>query len=272
MKRAILLFFAFYILTAPVSAADDISVYLNGNELFFVQPPVIRNDRTLVPFRAIFEELSMQVEWDGGERRVTASKEGTEITLYIDNTEMTVNDKTTTLDTPPVIINDYTLVPLRAVSEAAGAQVGWDSTARTVTITTGSNETELERMAREVLYLTNQEREKNGLNPLVWDNSLAAAAAAHCSDMIERGFFHHNNPDGKTPFDRLKEANIDYWLAGENIAAGQQSPEDAVKDWMNSRTHRQNILNPSFKSLGVSVMKGGEHKIYWVQDFALLKE
>lgn len=77
----------------------------------------------------------------------------------------------------------------------------------------------------EVLNLVNEERAKYNVAPLKWDDSLAALAESHCEDMIDRNFFAHNTPDGQTPFDRMKAAGISYSSAGENIAAGQYSPE-----------------------------------------------
>lgn len=254
----------------PICAfADNITVLLNGSPMQFEQEPMIQNDSTLIPFRAIFEKLDMTVQWFPDERRVTAQKEDVTITLFIDNPVMYVNTDIVELNTPPIIYNDYTLVPLRAVSEAAGAEVDWDGASRTVTIT--AQESDFESWAKQVLIMTNNERSKNGLSPLQWDDSLAELAEAHCEDMIKRNFFAHNNPDGETPFDRMKKAGISYWTAGENIAAGQHSPEAAMESWMNSEGHRQNILNPDFKYLGVSVVKGGSYGIYWAQEFARLK-
>ncbi len=269
MKKAIAALCAVICLTPSAYADDDIAVYMNGEKLSFEQPPIIRNDSTLVPFRSIFERLDMTVQWFEEDRRVTAQSEGTAITLFIDSPVMYVNDKTTELNTPAIIYNDYTMVPLRAVAEAAQAQVDWDGESRTVTIT--ARESEFEDWALQVLALTNAERAKNGLNPLEWDDSLANLGKTHCEDMINRNFFAHNNPDGETPFDRMKKAGISYHAAGENIAAGQYSPEAAMKAWMDSPGHRQNILNPEFKSLGVGVVKGGEYGIYWAQEFARLK-
>lgn len=268
MKK-IITFLIIFTLFIPSALADGISVYLNDKQLSFEQEPIIRNDFTLVPFRTIFEELDMTVQWFGEERRVTAEKEGTAITLFIDKTVMYVNDKTITLETPPIIYNDFTLVPLRAVSEAAGAKVDWEQDTRTVKIT--AQDSDFEEWAMQVLELTNKERAKRDMNPLEWDNSLARLAENHCNDMINRGFFAHNNPDGETPFDRMKKAGILYWMAGENIAAGQYSPEAVIESWMNSAGHRKNILNPDFKSLGVGVVRGGHYGVYWAQEFALLK-
>lgn len=255
--------------TLSVFAEDEIYVYLNGRELSFAQNPIIRNDFTLVPFRAIFEELGMTVQWSGENRCVRAERENLKIVLYIDNTTMYVNDSAVTLTTPPIIYNDYTLVPLRAVSEAAGAEVEWDSDTRSVDIT--SSITKSKYWEREVVELVNNERKNYGLNPLKWDDSLAKLATSHCEDMINRNFFDHINPDGETPFDRMKKAGISYWVAGENIAAGQYSPEEVMKSWMDSTGHRANILDSDFEYIGVSVVYGGKYGIYWAQNFAKFK-
>lgn len=266
MKK-IITFFIIFTVMIPCAFADGISVYLNDKQLSFEQEPIIQNDFTLVPFRTIFEELDMTVQWFGDEQRVTAQKEGTAITLFIDKTVMYVNDKPVTLETPPIIYNDFTLVPLRAVSEAAGADVGWEEDTRTVRIT--AQESSFDEWAKEVLRLTNEERAKLNMPALVWDDSLASLAEEHCNDMIKRGFFSHDNPDGKTPFDRMRNAGLSYRMAGENIAAGQYSPEAALESWMNSKGHRKNILNPDFQSMGAGVVKGGKYGIYWAQEFAL---
>ena len=268
MKKAFAVIFTVICFTVTAFADDNISVYMNGEKLSFEQPPVIQNDSTLVPFRTIFEQLDMTVQWFGEDRRVTAQRQDIAITLFIDSPVMYVNDKTVELNTPAIIYNNFTMVPLRAVAEAASAEVDWDGESRTVTIT--SPESEFEDWAQRVLELTNAEREKNGIDPLEWDDSLAELGEAHCKDMIDRNFFAHDNPDGETPFDRMKKAGISYRAAGENIAAGHYSPEAAVEAWMNSPGHRQNILNSEFKVLGVGVAKGGEYGIYWAQEFARL--
>lgn len=266
LKKLIAFFMIFMSMTISASANEDIKVYLNNEELTFDVAPIIRDDSTLVPFRAIFEKLDMTVQWFEKEKRVTAQKDDTVITLFIDDTEMDVNGEKITLLTPPIIHNDRTLVPLRAVSEAAGATVKWDGETKTVYIT--AKESSFDDWSRQIFELTNEEREKHNLIPLKWDDDLAAVAKAHCEDMIKRDFFAHNTPDGKTPFDRMKEANLSYWIAGENIAAGQHSPKAVLEEWMNSESHRKNILNPSFEYMGTSVIKGGKYGIYWAQEFA----
>ncbi|MBQ3463468.1 MAG: hypothetical protein IJH36_10230 [Clostridia bacterium] len=239
MRKIITAFLIILCLTAANVYADDITVIMDGEEMSFDQPPVIMNDSTLVPFRAIFERLGMEVEWDSTDKSVIAYNDDTAIGLIVGYDTMFVNDDEVQLIAPPTIINDRTLVPLRAISEAVGAYVGWDGETRTVTINTGGKEAgtqpaQSDVRAEQVLALVNAERAKYGMGPVSWDSSLAAVAEKHCADMIARGFFDHNNPDGETPFDRLDKANIGYWMAGENIAAGQSMPEAAMEDWMNS--------------------------------------
>ena len=92
-------------------------------------------------------------------------------------------------------------------------------------------------------------------------------AQAHSEDMAKRGFFAHNNPDGATPFDRMKRAGITYRAAAENIAAGQRTAEEVVDSWMNSSGHRANILNASYTKMGLGIAYGGSYRVYWTQDF-----
>ena len=138
MKKIIVTAISSVIAVTAITAAaeNDISVVVNGNNVTFDQPPVIDNDRTLVPMRAIFEALGAEVEWDGETRTVTSTKGDIKISLAIDSTDMTVGEKTVILDVPAKIISDRTMVPVRAISEAMECKVEWDSEERKVIITT----------------------------------------------------------------------------------------------------------------------------------------
>ena len=123
--------------TAGSENSDGVEVYLNGDLLEFDQKPVIDNGRTLVPMRAIFEALGMEVEWDGGLQRITASDwSGTQITMYINENKMYVNALPVYLDVPPKVIGSRTMVPVRAISESFGADVEWDGYTSSVYIWT----------------------------------------------------------------------------------------------------------------------------------------
>lgn len=120
----------------PVNADSEITVNLNGNKITFDQPPIIQNDRTLVPMRAIFEALGCLVFWDEDDRSVEAWQAGIYImTLWVDNYYMKLgNSDYLELDVAPTIVNDRTLVPLRAISESMGAEVEWNGATHTVDI------------------------------------------------------------------------------------------------------------------------------------------
>jgi uncharacterized protein YkwD len=120
----------------------------------------------------------------------------------------------------------------------------------------------------EVLRLVNQERRTRGLNNVTWNDTLAEEATHYACELIYYQYFDHVNPvTGETLADRARTASYDFWIIGENLAAGQRTPAQAVADWMNSACHRENILNPAFTELGVGVRVGGSYGYYWVQEF-----
>jgi uncharacterized protein YkwD len=121
--------------------------------------------------------------------------------------------------------------------------------------------------AREVFELTNLEREARGIPPLHWDDRAAEAAYEHCWDMHLRDFFHHVNPDGQDPGDRLAEVGVEFRYAGENIARGQLTPREVVRAWMESPGHRENMLSPAWTHVGVGVHSGAERGPWWAQEF-----
>jgi uncharacterized YkwD family protein len=121
--------------------------------------------------------------------------------------------------------------------------------------------------AQEVLNLVNAEREKAGLKPLKMSEQLRSIANLKSKDMGEKGYFSHNSPTYGTPFQMLQDFGVHYRAAGENIAAGQKTPQEVMNSWMNSSGHRANILNANFDTLGVGIYNGGSYGIYWTQLF-----
>jgi len=119
-----------------LAADGSITVLINGKKIEFDVKPVLKEGRTLVPLRKIFEELGMTVEWDDPTQTVTATKPGTIIVLPIGSTEPTVNGNVVPIDVPGELIEGRTLVPVRFVAEATGATVGWDDPSQTVIIET----------------------------------------------------------------------------------------------------------------------------------------
>lgn len=143
MNRLLLLIFIVVIvligaLALPASARgqnNDITVAVDGLPVAFDVPPVIRDGRTLVPFRAIAEAINVNVTWDGTTRTVNATDGKTFIKLLIGNCTAYYNESSISLDVAPAILGGRTLVPLRFFSEAFGCTVLWESTIRSVKIT-----------------------------------------------------------------------------------------------------------------------------------------
>lgn len=116
--------------------APEISVTFDGVKMNFDVVPMIINDRTMVPFRAIFEALGCSVSYYGSKagQVVTARKGDETLMLVIGDSKMSVAGKHIELDSPAMIVSDRTFVPLRAVSEAFGASASWDSATKTADI------------------------------------------------------------------------------------------------------------------------------------------
>jgi uncharacterized protein YkwD len=122
-------------------------------------------------------------------------------------------------------------------------------------------------MEKKVFELTNEERSKNNVAPLAWDESISAVARAHSIDMNARNFFDHVNPEGLHPSHRMKIGGVIFNAWGENIV-GTQTPELMVEWWMHSPPHRKNILDPNFKRIGVGISENKEYGFLGTQDFA----
>lgn len=135
-----------------VLAEEKITVMLDGREVAFRdQLPVLVNDRTLVPMRAIFEAMGAVVFWDKYDDSVTAVKGTDMVELGIGKTEAKKNAQSVTLDVPAQLINDRTMVPLRFIGEAFGADVTWMGSSNTVEIKTVEKPVEQSKTNEEKL-------------------------------------------------------------------------------------------------------------------------
>jgi uncharacterized protein YkwD len=122
----------------------------------------------------------------------------------------------------------------------------------------------------EILRLVNRERASRGLAPLVRNSTLERQAMQYACEMIQFDFFDHVNPiTGSTLGQRAAQFGYDFRVVGENLAAGQGTPEQAFTDWMASPGHRANILDARFTEIGIGVRSGGDYGVYWVQEFGL---
>ena len=142
MKKFISLLIVFVMLFSFTAYADEeVSVVLNGEKLEFDVNPTIINDRTMVPMRKIFESFGAKVEWVEASQMIFATKGAKCILLQIDVPKMAINNFATEeitkidLDTAPLIKDDRTLVPLRAISESLDMDVQWEESTYTVYLT-----------------------------------------------------------------------------------------------------------------------------------------
>ena len=117
-----------------------------------------------------------------------------------------------------------------------------------------------------MLELLNQERRAQGLRPLKPDPEATEVAREHSQDMFERGYFSHLTPEGEGPFDRMREGNMRFIVAGENLAFARTVPM-AHQGLMKSPGHRENILRPYFGRVGIGIVDGGRHGLMVTQNF-----
>ncbi|MDD3852511.1 MAG: CAP-associated domain-containing protein [Syntrophomonadaceae bacterium] len=423
-KSSIILLAFLFIITLfpmPVLGAASPSIVINNQLLHTAVPPIIVENRTLAPIRGVFEELGATVKWQEQTQSVHINRDNLLITMRINQRHAYINGNPYIMDTAPIIYKDYTMVPLRFISEALAAEVTWDSRPRTVYINTepdnrwqslcsargvamGEEDSRVlsilgspvriapsaygfdwwvynsnyrdfllvgiqnhkvagmysnapvwksdsglnsgatrnkvraalgkpikeikkgntlymvsnpeerdvflvnqvyftamydsqnnykvnsfllinsrieesidgyrvsgsialrDSVEKQTLDLVNVERVKRGLSILTWDADIASVARKHSQDMQYRDYFAHDNPDGKTPFDRIESAGIDYKMAGENIALNYNAIS-AHESLMNSPGHRRNILEKDFKRLGVGISLDDPDYIYLTQNF-----
>lgn len=124
----------------------------------------------------------------------------------------------------------------------------------------------------QVIALTNVERRRimgEGCPALVSNRALSRAATRHATDMARRNYFSHTSPGGTTFIRRIRWAGYRPRRVAENIAAGQPSPEDVVRVWMESPGHRANVLDCELHEIGVGFASNrrAQFNQYWVQDF-----
>lgn len=128
--------------------------------------------------------------------------------------------------------------------------------------------------AEELLTYTNQKRQENGLSPLGLDEKLSQAAYNKALDMFNKDYWAHTAPDGATPWKFVIDAGYSYVVAGENLAKNFGYSKDVVEAWMNSPTHKDNILKAEYNDIGYAIVDGklqGEETTLVVQMFGTEK-
>ncbi len=125
----------------------------------------------------------------------------------------------------------------------------------------------VKQMEAEVIRLVNIERSKKGLQLLKQNWELSRVARYKSQDMINKKYFAHESPTYGSPFKMMESFGIKFSAAAENIAYGQQTPQEVMNAWMNSAGHKSNILGPSFLEIGVGAAKDSQGRVYWTQMF-----
>lgn len=146
---------------------------------------------------------------------------------------------------------------------APAAPVEKPSTTQNNTTVSSSNLT----YEQKVVELVNIERQKAGLQTLKMDSAISNVARTKSKDMAVNNYFAHQSPTYGSAGDMLKKFGISWSAWGENIAAGQQTPEIVVNAWMNSPGHRANILSSNFNKIGVGYVTNSSGRPYWTQIF-----
>jgi uncharacterized protein YkwD len=152
-----------------------------------------------------------------------------------------------------------------------------ERTMNRLTVKPGSNETVIlpfkviappsrADLEARMLSWVNAERIKAGLNTLKADPELTNVGRKHSVDMFRQGYFSHVSPDGKGPFDRMRNDNVKFTNAGENIALAP-TLDIAHSGLMHSPGHRANILRPEFGRLGIGIVDGGKYGLMISQEF-----
>jgi N-acetylmuramoyl-L-alanine amidase len=137
-------FFLFLILISVFAfsvtafADEDIKLFVNGKQLITDVAPVAVDGRTMVPVRSIFEKLGAEVTWINSSKQIIVKTASKRIVLTLDKTKAYVNNESAVMDTPPMVINGRTLIPVRFVSEKLGYRVDWDDKDRAVHINSNS--------------------------------------------------------------------------------------------------------------------------------------
>jgi uncharacterized protein YkwD len=142
------------------------------------------------------------------------------------------------------------------------------SLAVAVPLTAGGDVDAAYHPRRRVVAWVNAYRADAGLRPLRISLSVHRAAELHSRDQAAMGLMTHTGSDGSDAGQRIRRQGYAWSTWGENVAYGYPTARAVVRAWMNSSGHRANILNASFRHVGVGVQRGANGLLYWTLDFA----
>jgi len=246
MKKIVCLLLAVMLILGvctSVCAESEIKVVLDGYAIEFDQPPVIISDRTMVPMRAIYEALGAEVSWDAVTRTASGTKCGITVSFTIDEAIVDINYNKIEIDAPATIVNDRTLVPVRALAEGFGVTVSWDAVHRTVLLTNTNPPVEtmvdgkINKVPTTYRYLgqINEENKPNGYGTAYFPDG-----RIFCGSFRNRysrdGFLFYTNP-----LNGIKSAQ----QYDEGKSTGYVEME-----WPNGNIYKGNYQNGQFTGYG----------------------
>ncbi len=127
-------------------------------------------------------------------------------------------------------------------------------------VSTQASETNIEQITVNTIFqLTNSARNQHSITPLAFNAELSKAAQAKATYILENNSFAHNASDGSSFSTWVKQTDYDYVRVAENLAINYDNPQDVLDAWLNSPTHRRNVLNPLYNDIGLAVLKGTYH-------------
>jgi len=114
--------------------------------------------------------------------------------------------------------------------------------------------------ASDIIDASNQARQKFNLPPLNTNDKLIDAAQMRAIDMANKRYFSHTAPDGAVAWDYLKKVNFTYQYAGENLAITNEDADDIINGWLDSPTHRDNLLSKKYDYFGIGIAYFGDYE------------
>lgn len=221
-------------------------VQLQSNEIGLVSKSYSTLKGSSLPDALVYESVASYYATITGDGSNVRSGPGTQFKSY---GKLYAGDKVQVIGK----INDFNLI---ITSSNLVGMVRNDLMKKITTPTTPpSNNGNVESNEQQiVLDLINAKRKENGLPILIVDTLLQSTAQTKAADMVKNNYFSHTSPTYGSPFNMMKNAGITYKTAGENIA-GNPSLQNAVESWMNSESHRKNILSNAYNFAGIGVEK-----------------
>lgn len=253
-------------LMTEAQAADDITIFVNGNQLASDVAPILENNRTLLPFRACAEALGAEVTWVRENQSVLMTKGDVTVTLYIGTNKASVNGEPKVLDVKSQLKNNRTLVPLRFVGESLNCKIEWVPARNAVEIITEENtngadyvnpltEEEITAYRGQLINAINNARTAKNIGTVLLSEEYSALAQAQSLDMAAWGYLGSNSRRNGSLNARAAALNL--YAPSENVAKISLSRDGginaAVNTWRSNYLTNAVLLQPTAAYVGVGV-------------------